>query len=90
MTKKYTVRYEKNAQKMLKKMDKFKAAMIISWIEKNLEGTEFPRQDGKGLSANRSGEWRYRVGDYRIIADINDEMITILIVEIGHRNQIYK
>ncbi|MHC5268440.1 type II toxin-antitoxin system RelE family toxin [Enterococcus sp. LJL98] len=90
MTQHYLVRYEKGAQKALKKMDKFQASMILSWIEKNLVHTENPRQHGKGLVANRSGEWRYRVGDYRIIADINDEIVTILIVEIGHRNTIYR
>lgn len=89
MTNKYLVRYEKRAQKTLKKMDKFQASMILSWIEKNLVDTDNPRQHGKGLVANRSGEWRYRVGDYRIIADIKDEVVTILIVEIGHQNSIY-
>ncbi|MFZ2372956.1 MAG: type II toxin-antitoxin system RelE/ParE family toxin, partial [Trichococcus flocculiformis] len=43
-----------------------------------------------GLVANHSGEWRYRIGDYRLIADINDDTITILILEIGHRKDIYK
>lgn len=90
MTKHYLVRYEKAAQKALKKMNRFQASMIISWIEKNLVGTDNPRQHGKGLVANRSGEWRYRIGDYRLIANINDESVTILIVQIAHRNTIYK
>ncbi|MDT2598689.1 type II toxin-antitoxin system RelE/ParE family toxin [Enterococcus hulanensis] len=90
MTKHYLVRYEKAAQKALKKMDRFQASMIISWIEKNLVGTDNPRQHGKGLVANRSGEWRYRIGDYRLIANINDESVTILIVQIAHRSTIYK
>ncbi|MBX8935339.1 type II toxin-antitoxin system RelE/ParE family toxin [Enterococcus gilvus] len=90
MTKHYLVRYEKAAQKALKKMDRFQASMIISWIEKNLVGTDNPRQHGKGLVANRSGEWRYRIGDYRLIANINDESVTILIIQIAHRSTIYK
>ncbi|WP_214808691.1 type II toxin-antitoxin system RelE/ParE family toxin [Exiguobacterium sp. s102] len=45
---------------------------------------------GKRLVLNRSGEWRYRIGDYRLIADIQDEKIVILILEIGHRRDIYK
>ncbi|MBO0457599.1 type II toxin-antitoxin system RelE/ParE family toxin [Enterococcus hulanensis] len=90
MTKHYLVRYEKAAQKALKKMDRFQASMIISWIEKNLVGTDNPRQHGKGLVANRSGEWRYRIGDYRLIVNINDESVTILIVQIAHRSTIYK
>lgn len=90
MTKHYPVRYEKAAQKALKEMDRFQASMIISWIEKNLVGTDNLRQHGKGLVANRSGEWRYRIGDYRLIANINDESVTILIVQIAHRSTIYK
>lgn len=85
----YKVKYEKQARKTLKKMDKFQSSMIISWIEKNLIGTENPKLHGKGLVGNKSGLWRYRVGDYRIIADIQEETVTILIVSIGHRRDIY-
>lgn len=48
-----------------------------------------PYPHGKGLTANRSGEWRYRVGDYRILAQIDDNKITILLLNIGHRRDIY-
>ncbi len=85
----YNVKYEKQARKTLKKMDKFQSSMIISWIEKNLIETENPKVHGKGLVGNKSGLWRYRVGDYRIIADIQEETVTILIVNIGHRRDIY-
>ena len=85
----FKVAFESNAQKTLKKMDRYQAQIILSWIKKNLVDTENPRQHGKGLVANHSGEWRYRIGDYRLIADINDDTITILILEIGHRKDIY-
>lgn len=88
--KKCTVRYEKNAQKALKKMDKHQAGLIMSWISKNLNEIAFPRHHGKALAGNKSGQWRYRVGDYRIIAHIDDDTITILVLEIGHRREIYK
>ena len=57
----YQVRYEREAQRALKKMDKFQAKVILNWIEKNLVGTDNPRRHGKGLTANKSGYWRYRV-----------------------------
>ena len=63
--------------------------LIISWIRKNLEGCSDPRIHGKGLTANRSGEWRYRIGDYRLISHIQDDRVVILILEIGHRKDIY-
>lgn len=87
---KFHVVLTERAKKDLKKLDKYTAALIIGWLRKNLEGCENPRQHGKGLTANRSGQWRYRVGDYRIIADIQDDKIVILILNIGHRRDIYE
>ena len=88
--KKYTVEYTKRAIKQLKKLDKQTSALILGWIEKNLVDCDNPRQFGKGLTANRKGEWRYRIGDYRLVADIQDDKIVILILNIGHRRDIYK
>lgn len=85
----YKVRFTDKALKVLKKMDKQTAKLIMAWIRKNLEDCENPRQHGKGLTANRSVQWRYRVGDYRLIADIQEDKILILILNIGHRNDIY-
>lgn len=86
----YEVVFTEKALKSLKKMDKHISSLIIGWVEKNLQGCTNPRQFGKGLTANRSGQWRYRVGDYRLLADIQDEKITILIINIGHRRDIYE
>jgi len=86
----YQVAFEKGAQKTLKKMDKHQSLLIMGWIQKNLVNCADPRKQGKGLTSNRSGEWRYRIGNYRLIADINDETVTILMLEIGHRKDIYK
>ncbi|MCF0229755.1 MAG: type II toxin-antitoxin system RelE/ParE family toxin [Parasporobacterium sp.] len=85
----YRVTFTKNALKQLKKMDKPTAALIIGWIRKNLEGCDNPRVHGKGLTSNRSGQWRYRVGDYRIIAEICEAEVLILVLNIGHRGEIY-
>lgn len=86
----YHVEFTKSALEELKKLAKPTAALITGWIRKNLEGCEDPRIHGKGLTVNRSGQWRYRVGDYRIIADINDDTVIILILNVGHRNNVYK
>lgn len=87
---KYQVEFSKQAIRQLKKLDKGTAALIMGWIKKNLVDTEDPRLHGKGLTGNRSGEWRYRIGDYRIIAEIQDYRIIILILSIGHRSEIYR
>lgn len=87
---KYQVAFTERAKKDLKKLDRHTAALILGWVRKNLENCENPRQHGKGLTANRSGAWRYRVGDYRLLAEIKDQSITILILTVGHRRDIYK
>lgn len=87
---KYKVLFTDKSKKQLMKMDRSVAKLITSWIVKNLQDCEDPRRHGKALTADRSGQWRYRVGDYRLLAEIQDENIIILIVEIGHRRDIYK
>ena len=87
---KYRVELTERAKKTIKKLDKYTAKRILSWLIKNLEGCEDPRSHGKGLTANRSGQWRYRIGDYRLIADIQDDKVLILVLEIGHRRDIYE
>lgn len=85
----YHVEFTKNALKQLKKMDKSSASLILGWIRKNIEGCDNPRVHGKGLTANRSGQWRYRVGDYRIITEIEDDKVIVLVLNVGHRRDIY-
>lgn len=86
---KYKVEFTEKSLKQLKKMDKHTASLILGWIRKNLEGCENPRQHGKGLTADKSGQWRYRVGDYRLLAEIEDDRIVILILSVGHRRDVY-
>ena len=86
---KYKVVFSENAKKNLKKIDKHIAALIIGWLEKNIDGCSDPRVHGKGLTSNRSGQWRYRIGDYRAICEIQDDEVIVLVLEIGHRKNIY-
>lgn len=86
----YRVKYTKRAAKALQKMDRHTAMLIYAWIGKNLEGCTNPYQHGKSLTADRSGQWRYRVGDYRLICEISEQTITILVLNVGHRKAVYK
>ena len=85
----YHVVFSAQAKKALKKLDRHVYATIVAWIRRNLEGCSNPRLHGKGLAANRSGQWRYRISDYCIIADIQDDIVVILIVTVGHRRDVY-
>jgi mRNA interferase RelE/StbE len=86
----YRVEYTKTALKQLKKMDKKIAALIIAYIEDNLVDCENPRLYGKALQGNLNDKWRYRVGNYRILTKIEDNILIIIVVEVGHRRDIYK
>ena len=86
----YKVIYEKKAIKSLSNIDKGQQTLIISWIEKNLVNTDDPKKHGKALKGNLKEYWRYRIGNYRLLADINDDQIKIIILNIGHRKDIYK
>ena len=85
----YCVEYTKTSVKQLKKMDRKIAAFIISYIDEKLVNCEDPRINGKALKGNYNDIWRYRVGDYRILAKIDDHRVIITVVEIGHRKEIY-
>ena len=78
-----------SARRDLKKLDKHTQRIIIDWLDQHLEGCENPYASGKGLTENLAGFWRYRVGDYRILARIEHGTITIHVLRIGHRSKIY-
>lgn len=86
---KYRVVLSDRAKKQMKKLDKYTSRLLTVWMAKNLQGCENPRLHGKALTANRAGQWRYRVGDYRIIAEIHEYEVVILVLEVGHRKEIY-
>ena len=85
----YEVKISGRALKSLKRIDKFQAKIILSWINKNLSHCENPRSLGKALVGDKKGYWRYRVGSYRIICEIDDFLIRIDIINISHRKDVY-
>ena len=86
----YSVETAPRFDKEFKKLDRYTQKMIKSWIVKNLVGCDDPRAHGKGLTANRTGQWRYRIGDYRLICLIIDNELIILAMTVGHRREIYE
>lgn len=86
----YNVELSERFKKEFRKLDKYTQKMIRAWINKNLVDCTDPRQHGKGLTANRSGQWRYRIGDYRLICEINDNELVILALTVGHRREVYE
>ncbi|PWD83940.1 type II toxin-antitoxin system RelE family toxin [Ignatzschineria cameli] len=86
----WKVEYSNKVLKVLKKIDKTHAKRIVDVLELQIAQLDDPRIRGKALNGNFKNLWRYRVGDYRIICDIQDNQLTILALFIGHRKRIYR
>ena len=86
----YVVRTTARFDREFKKLDRYTQRMLKAWIDKNLVNCADPRAHGKGLTANRSGQWRYRIGDYRLICVIQDSELVILALSVGHRSVVYQ
>lgn len=86
----YQIKILKSVEKELRKLDKPTVRVIKNWIIKNLVDTNDPRKTGKPLKGNLKGVWRYRVGDYRLFAKIEDQELIIFLFDIGHRRDVYK
>lgn len=86
----YRLIYSERAKQDVKKLDPYTKLMIKSWIEKWLLCCENPHAFGKALTANRKGQWRYRIGDYRLICTIEDDKLIILALAIAHRREAYE
>lgn len=85
----YKLFFTKDVQKQLRKMGKFQSALITRRLYQHIDGVDGPRKSGKGLTANRSGLWRYRIGNYRVLVDIQDDKMIVLAIQVGHRKNIY-
>lgn len=78
------------AAKELKKLGRAEAARIITTLETRIAALDDPRALGSALSGELGGLWRWRIGDYRVVARIEDERITILVVRVAHRREMYR
>jgi mRNA interferase RelE/StbE len=90
-TTEWTVAYSETALKQLRKLDKPSAKRILDFIDERVASQTNPRSTGKALKGPQlHSYWRYRLGDFRIICDIQDQVLRILVIEIGHRKEIYR
>jgi mRNA interferase RelE/StbE len=87
----WDVRLSETAEKQLAKLDKPVAKRIYGFLRDRVATLEDPRSIGEALTGSRFGElWKYRQGDYRIVASIEDDVVQILVVKIGHRREVYR
>ncbi len=87
----WKIEYAESVQKSVRKLDRQIRRRIRDYLEGRLAQMDNPRQAGVALRGARYRElWRYRVGNYRVIAEIDDERIRILVVRIAHRRDVYR
>jgi mRNA interferase RelE/StbE len=89
-SKTWRVEISRTAEKQIQKLDRTAQASIIRFLRERVQVADNPRELGKPLHGDKGGLWRYRVGDYRLICDIQDERITVLVVRVGHRKDVYR
>lgn len=86
----YKILTIKKFEKDFEKLDKSTQKIIKHWIDRNLVGTENPRYHGKSLSENLSSLWKYHIGDYRLLCEIKDNELLLVMITIGHTSDIYE
>ena len=85
----WTVEVSDIAEKQLRKLDRPIQKRLLDWLDDRIEGCKNPRHFGEPLRGDMAGLWRYRVGDYRIICEIEEQQLVILALAVGHRREIY-
>jgi mRNA interferase RelE/StbE len=87
----WKIEFDPNAEKEIDKLDRQIAKRLLTFLYKRLSQLENPRDIGEPLKGSQLGEfWKYRVGDYRIVVFIEDDVLRILVVKVGHRKEVYK
>ena len=86
----WTIEIARTAEKQIKKLDRQAQESIVRFLRDRLQPSANPRQWGKPLQGDKGGLWRYRVGDYRLVCAIQDERITVLVLRVGHRKNVYR
>lgn len=86
----WKIEYLKSIQKEVRKIDRGIQKKIREYLENKVANLDDPRDIGKPLKGNLGELWRYRIGDYRVICEIQNKTITVLVIHIGHRKNVYK
>jgi mRNA interferase RelE/StbE len=86
----WRVEFSARAEKQLDKIDPVNRARILQTLKRDLARHDHPRDFGEAMIGNWTGYWRYRVGDYRAICKIEDAVVTVFVIEVGHRRHVYR
>jgi mRNA interferase RelE/StbE len=85
----WAVEFDAAADRDLKKIDQQQKRRILKYLRKKIATKKDPRRFGDPLRKNLTGLWKYRICDYRVICDIQDEKVLVLVLRVGHRSKVY-
>ena len=85
----WEIEYSEKAARELLKIDRDVARRIKKYLDERIATDEDPRRFGEALTENLSGLWKYRIGDFRVIAEIQEERLIVLVIRVGHRSKVY-
>ena len=86
----WTVEVTDFAERQLRKLDRPVRDRILDYLHERIEGCKNPRHFGEPLKGGKAGLWRYRVGDYRIVCELRDDVLVVLALAVGHRREVYR
>ncbi|MGA7833498.1 MAG: type II toxin-antitoxin system RelE/ParE family toxin [Terracidiphilus sp.] len=86
----WAIEYAETAKKQLRKLDRVAARRIVDFMDERVAPSDNPRGMGKALRGPLGDLWRYRMGDFRIICDIQDGVLTVLVLQVGNRREVYR
>jgi mRNA interferase RelE/StbE len=86
----WTVEWDDTARRELRKLDRTAQGNILNYFRERIMVDDDPRRFGKALRHELKGLWRYRIGDYRVVCQIQDEQLTVLALAVGHRQNVYR
>lgn len=90
MSSAWRIEFEPAAARQLRKLDRPAIARILKTLKRDLDRTGDPRGFGEAMVGGWTGFWRYRVGDYRLICRIEDEVVTVYVIKLAHRREVYR
>ena len=86
----WRIEFHRAAVRELRRLGADGESRVLRYLRERIEGSQDPRRFGHALTGDRKGLWRYRVGDYRIVAAIEDDRFVVLVVTVGHRREVYR
>ena len=85
----WSVEWDERARRELRRLDPAVQRQILRYLRERIAGSNDPRRFGRSLGGQLGGLWRYRVGDYRLVCEVANDRLVVLVLAVGHRKDVY-